>query len=462
MIHKFIFDGTRLVLDVNSGALHSVSEVAWDVLDGYIPGKCEELVNKYSALHPRQEVEQAVEEIELLVEQGFLFTGDPFHGSWEQPDNRIIKALCLFLSDRCSLQCRYCFARPGVSSIGGAGLMTEEIGSQAIDFLLNSSGPRRRVEVDFFGGEPLLNFPVLERLVSYGRKRSSALGKEISFTVTTNALGLTREIGDYLCENEISIILSLDGRPEVHDRMRVFPNGKGSYQSVFRNISEFIKAHPQANYYLRGTYTAYNLDFSSDVIHMLGHGFSKVSVEPVIALAQEDYAIAEKDLPVIAKEYEKLTREIILRLEKGQEVDFYHYNIDIDEGVCLPKRLGGCGAGVEYLSVTIEGDLYPCHQFAGREGFLMGDVNSGVVREDLRQLFRNAHIYKKEGCGSCWARNYCSGGCHANAHLFNGSIYKPDQLACRIIKKRLECALYLKAYRAMKENNNDGINRLKV
>ena len=451
MIHKFIFDGTRLVLDVNSGALHSVSEVAWDVLDGYIPGKCEELVNKYSALHPRQEVEQAVEEIELLVEQGFLFTGDPFHGSWEQPDNRIIKALCLFLSDRCSLQCRYCFARPGVSSIGGAGLMTEEIGSQAIDFLLTSSGPRRRVEVDFFGGEPLLNFPVLERLVSYGRKRSLALGKEINFTVTTNALGLTRGIGDYLCENEISVILSLDGRPEVHDRMRVFPNGKGSYQSVFKNILEFIQAHPRANYYLRGTYTAYNLNFSDDVTHMLGQGFNKVSVEPVIALAQEDYALSEEDLPSIGREYEKLTREIISRLEEGQEVDFYHYNIDLDEGVCLPKRLGGCSAGFEYLSVTSRGDLYPCHQFAGREGFLMGDVNSGVVREDLRQLFRNAHVYKKEGCGSCWARNYCSGGCHANAHLFNSSIYKPDQLACRIIKKRLECALYLKAYRAMKE-----------
>ena len=460
MIHKFIFDGTRLVLDVNSGALHSVSEVAWDVLDGYIPGKCEELVNKYSALHPRHEVEQAVGELELLVEQGFLFAGDPFNGSWEQPDHRVIKALCLFLSDKCNLQCRYCFAKPNVFTSASAGLMTEEVGAQAIDFLLTASGPRRRIEVDFFGGEPLLNFPVLKHLVSYGRERSLEIGKEINFTVTTNALGLTREIGNYLCENQISVILSLDGRPEVHDRMRVFPNGKGSYQPVFKNILDFIQAHPRANYYLRGTYTAYNPDFAGDVTYMFGQGFSKVSVEPVIAVAQEDYALADKDLPVLAQEYEKLTREIISRLEEGQEVDFYHFNIDFDEGVCLPKRLGGCGAGFEYLSVTSGGDLYPCHQFAGREGFLMGDVNSGVAREDLRQLFRNAHVYKKEGCGLCWARNYCSGGCHANAHLFNGSIYKPDQFACRIIKKRLECALYLKAYQAMKENH--GINRLKV
>jgi len=213
MIHKFIFDGTRLVLDVNSGALHSVSKVAWDVLDGYIPGSCEELVNKYSALHPRHEVEQAVGEIELLVERGFLFTGDPFHGSWEQPDHGAIKALCLFLSDKCNLQCRYCFAKPDVSSVGTAGLMTEEVGARAIDFLLAASGPRRRIEVDFFGGEPLLNFSVLERLVSYGRKRSLETGKEITFTVTTNALALTREIGDYLCENQISVILSLDRAP---------------------------------------------------------------------------------------------------------------------------------------------------------------------------------------------------------------------------------------------------------
>jgi len=448
MIHKFIFDGVRLVLDVNSGALHLVDRVVWDLLEEYPGLQREEVAARYADVYSRQEVAEAIEEIEQLVHQGLLFAGDPLGGSWQPPGHRIVKALCLHLAHTCNLKCSYCFA--GQGSFGeSAGLMPLAVGQQAIDFLLAASGPRRHVEVDFFGGEPLLNFPVLEHLVSYGREKASLLGKEIKYTVTTNAVQLNERIGNYLDDNRISVILSLDGRREVHDKWRVFPDGRGSYEIVANNISRFLDSHPKVDYYLRGTFTRYNLDFASDVLHMSDLGFPKVSVEPVVAFEEEDYAFREEDLPLVCAEYEHLTRELLARSRRGQKVDFYHFNIDLDEGPCLLRRLSGCGAGYEYLAVTYKGDLYPCHQFVGRPEYRMGDVYKGIVRDDLRDLFRHAHVYSKEGCSACWARFYCSGGCHANAHAFNGSIRKPYQLACRLMRKRLECALYLQAMKTM-------------
>ncbi|MGQ9824956.1 MAG: SPASM domain-containing protein, partial [Desulfotomaculales bacterium] len=270
-------------------------------------------------------------------------------------------------------------------------------------------------------------------------------GREIRFTLTTNAVLLDEKTGDYLAENGISVILSIDGRPRVHDRMRVFPGGRGSYERVCENISRFLAAHPEVDCYLRGTFTRKNLDFAADVLHLAGLGFTRLSVEPVVAAPQEDYALTEEDLPAVFAEYERLATELAERAKSGRPVDFYHFNIDLEGGPCLPRRLTGCGAGVEYLAVTPEGDLYPCHQFVGRAAFRMGDVAAGVVREDLRELFRGAHVYAKEECRRCWAKFLCGGGCHAAAAAASGDVKKPGPLACRIMKKRLECALYYRA-----------------
>jgi len=448
MIHKFTVNGERFVLDVNSGALHLVDGLVWDLLDDDFPRRTrDELVARCAPKYPPDEAAEAIAEIERLVAEGALFSEDLLRGSWELPGDEIVKALCLHLAHDCNLSCRYCFGAQG-SFAGPRSLMPAEVGRRAIDFLLASCGPRRHVEIDFFGGEPLLNFSVLRELVAYGRDRAARLGKEIKFTVTTNAVLLTKKTGDYLAENQISVILSLDGRRPVHDRMRVFPGGDGSYDLVVNNISRFLEAHPEVDYYLRGTFTRANLDFAGDVLHLADLGFDKISVEPVVASPEESYALREEDLPLVFAEYERLAAELVSRARRGREIDFYHFNIDLAGGPCLPKRLSGCGAGGEYLAVTPQGDLYPCHQFVGRPDYWLGDVARGVVRSDLRAMFRRAHIYNKEGCSECWARFYCSGGCHASAQAFNGDIHKPYKLACRYMQKRLECALYFQALKA--------------
>ena len=442
MIHKFMVNGERFVLDVNSGSLHLVDGLVWDLLDdGYPRRTQEELVARGAPKYSPEETAEALAEIDRLVAEGALFSEDLLNGSWEPPADEIVKALCLHLAHDCNLSCRYCFGDQG-SFAGPRGLMPAEVGRRAIGFLLATSGPHRHVEIDFFGGEPLLNFPVLQELVAYGRDRAARQGKEIKFTVTTNAVLLTKKIGDYLAENQISVILSLDGRPPVHDRMRAFPGGGGSYATVANNITRFLEAHPEVDYYLRGTFTRANLDFAGDVLHMAELGFHKISVEPVVASPEESYALREEDLPPIFAEYERLAAELVSRAKRGREIDFYHFNLDLDGGPCLPKRLSGCGAGGAYLAVTPEGDLYPCHQFVGRPEYRLGDVGLGVIRSDLRAMFRRAHVYNKEGCAECWARFYCSGGCHASAQAFNGDLGKPYKLACKIMQKRLECALY--------------------
>lgn len=321
--------------------------------------------------------------------------------------------------------------------------MRPEVGRRALEFLIESSGSRKHLEVDFFGGEPLLNFDVLSMLVHYGQEMGKKSGKEIKFTLTTNAVLLDGKIGDFLNKNNISVILSLDGRQGIHDAMRPFSGGKGSYDIVLQNMKSFLATRNYRDYYVRGTFTAINPDFSRDVEHLAALGFDNISLEPVVAERKEHYSLKDDIFPVISREYEKLVRVILDMKESGRHINFFHFNIDFEGGPCLPKRMSGCGAGYQYLAVDPEGVLYPCHQFVGRDGFIMGNVFEGISRSDLGDLFKNSHLYRKEGCSQCWAKFHCSGGCHANAYIHNGSLEKPYLPGCTMTRKRLECAIYL-------------------
>ncbi len=444
MLHKFIINGTRVVLDVHSGAVHRVDPVTWDILEDYEKLPEGMLTEKLAARYPRREVEEALAEVEELVREGLLFSPDPLDGAYTPPSRKIVKALCLHLAHDCNLACCYCFAGQGKFG-GAAGLMSLGVGKAALDYLIDASGSRRHVEVDFFGGEPLLNKNVLYELVDYGRKRGTESGKDIKFTLTTNALLLDAETGKFLNDHNMSVVLSLDGRPEVHDVMRPFPGGAGSYQIIADKIMDFLEGRNHTNYYVRGTYTRHNTDFSRDVLHMADLGIKEISVEPVVADPHEDYALTEEQIPALFEEYERLTIALLERTKAGRPLNFFHFNIDLKGGPCLPKRLSGCGAGNEYLAVDPEGNLYPCHQFVGQEEYLMGNVYEGIKNRELATTFAGAHIYNKEGCAECWAKFHCSGGCHASARAYSGSILKPGPLSCALMKKRLECALYLKS-----------------
>ena len=321
--------------------------------------------------------------------------------------------------------------------------MPLDIGKKAIDYLMEHSGSRKHCEMDFFGGEPLMNIDVVKELIAYGRKQESKYGKEIRFTLTTNGVALNEEIQEFFNRENISVVLSLDGREEVNDRVRKFPSGKGSYRVINQNIKRFVESREHRNYYVRGTYTGWNKDFFEDALHLVEEGYDIISLEPVVAAEEEDYALTEKDLPALKEEYIKLARYYRKRKAQGRPFNFFHFNLDLHHGPCLPKRLTGCGAGHEYMVVTPEGDFYPCHQFVGRSEYKMGSVNSGVVNREMVKKFQRAHIYNKPHCMKCWARFYCSGGCHANADAFNHDIFQPYQLGCQLQKIRLECAIWL-------------------
>lgn len=446
MLHKFIFDNVRIVLDVHSGSVHVVDELAWDILDIYQPGQMEDvsmLINKYS----QEELAAALTEIRSLIAENLLYSRDIYEDNYTPADSGVVKALCLHAAHDCNLRCKYCFA--GQGHFGGtSGLLPLEVGQAAIDFLISKSGNRKNVEIDFFGGEPLLNIRVIKELVPYGHKKAREAGKEIKFTMTTNGVLLNHEIQKFLLDNQMAAVLSLDGRPEVHDAMRPTPSGRGSYPQVLKAFQEYVKKESKGGYYIRGTYTRHNLDFSRDVLHMIELGFQDISVEPVVAGSETDYAFREEDLPILMEEYTRLTRELLARREAGNPVNFFHFNIDLKGGPCLPKRLSGCGAGYEYLAVTPEGDLYPCHQFVGKPEYLLGNVAEGIRNQEIINKFRQAHIYNKAECIQCWAKFYCSGGCHANAVAFNGDLLKPYELGCQLAKKRFECAIYLQVKQA--------------
>ncbi|KNZ69752.1 radical SAM protein [Thermincola ferriacetica] len=452
MIHKFKFDDKKIVLDVNSGAVHVVDDVTWDVLDYYekYAEKDRETVRdlvlrNLSRHYKNEELLEVINEIEDLIEQGLLFSADSIPREYSLPENPVVKSLCLHVAHDCNLRCKYCFA--GTGHFGGEkGLMPFEVGKAAIDFLVQSSQRRKHCEIDFFGGEPLLNMDVVKQIVHYGREQGAKHDKEFKFTLTTNAVRLDAEIINYLNDNDIAVVLSLDGRPEVNDRMRLTPAGKGSYHTITHKIKEMVQSRHNENYYVRGTFTRFNLDFAADVLHLVDDlGFKHVSVEPVVAGAENDYAFREEDLPVLFAEYEKLTRSYLEHYSNRNEFNFFHFNLELEHGPCLPKRLSGCGAGHEYLAVTPEGDLYPCHQFVGRREYRLGTVFDGIFedRRHIMKQFQQAHIYNKQKCRECWAKFFCSGGCHANAHAFNGTLLEPYDIGCQLEKKRVECAIYI-------------------
>ena len=448
MIHTFENNGIQLCLDVNSGSVHKPDELAFAILQRLEAGEDRtQIARALQDKYPAEEIREVFAECEALTEGGSLFAEDAYRPSVEAFAERptVVKALCLHMAHECNLACRYCFAGEGEYH-GERGLMSLDVGKQALDFLIGASGHRKNLEVDFFGGEPTLNWEVVKELVAYGRKREAESGKHFRFTLTTNGVLLNDEIMEF-CNREMdNVVLSIDGRKEVNDRMRPFRGGgESSYDRIVPKFLEFANSRGQEKYYVRGTFTHHNLDFAADVLHLADLGFKQISVEPVVAPQGTDYAIREEDLPQICAQYDILAKEMVERARKGQGFNFFHFMIDLTGGPCVYKRLSGCGAGGEYLAVTPWGDLYPCHQFVGMEGFRVGDVRTGIEKEDLCKGFRSVNVYSRPACADCFARYYCSGGCMANAYHASGDIAGQYAIGCALQKKRIECALMIHA-----------------
>jgi len=499
MIHCFSINGRHLVLDVASGALHVVDEAAYTILQ-VLQASADD-INSPSALLaktnlPPKTIDKILGEISQLIAQGQLFTpSNEAHVHSHMKNRRpVIKALCLHMAHECNLRCAYCFA--GQGDYGhDRGLMSLETGKKALDFLIAQSGTRRNLEVDFFGGEPMLNFDTVKALVAYGRARENETGKRFRFTLTTNGALLTKDDHEYINQYFDNVVLSLDGRPEVNDKMRklkaknqnessstksnilVIPDlirdlpsnnldsgipsqarndedtdtnnedinsANGSFATVYPKIKALADSRNHENYYVRGTYTRHNPDFAADVLFLAEAGFKQISVEPVVAPPEADYSLRNQDLPTLYKEYEKLADALIEREKEGRPINFFHFQMDLSGGPCLAKRVTGCGAGSEYLAITPGGKLFPCHQFVGDESFCLGDLDAGIINEKIVQDFAGCHVYSKPACRGCWARYYCSGGCMANAYNANNDINQPDEISCDLQKKRIECALYMK------------------
>ena len=455
LIHRYQSNGYNIVLDINSGCIHVVDEVTYEVLPYMEEGlDAAAIVGKLGDQFSEEDIKTSVEECEKLKADGMLFTKDVYENAIDAfTKNRqtVVKALCLHIAHDCNLACRYCFAEEGEYH-GRRALMSFEVGKKALDFLIANSGSRHNLEVDFFGGEPLMNWEVVKQLVEYGRSLEEPNNKRFRFTITTNGVLLNDEIMDF-CNREMSnVVMSLDGRKEVNDYMRPTRNGHGSsYEITVPKFQKFAESRGQKNYYVRGTFTRNNLDFADDVIHYADLGFQQMSMEPVVADPAEDYAIREEDIPQILKEYDKLALEYIKRKKEGRGFNFFHFMLDLTAGPCVAKRLAGCGSGTEYLAVTPWGDLYPCHQFVGNEKFLLGNVDTGIVNTETRDEFKLCNVYAKETCKDCFARFYCSGGCSANAYNFSGSINGAYEIGCEMQKKRIECAIMIKAALADEE-----------
>ena len=459
VIHQYINNGYHIVLDVNSGSVHVVDPVVYDAVQlvsqripemeapAALPSDVKEevrvcLKDRYS----QEDIEEALEEIGQLIEAEQLLTKDIYRDFVVDFKKRktVVKALCLHIAHDCNLACRYCFAEEGEYH-GRRALMSFEVGKKALDFLIANSGNRVNLEVDFFGGEPLMNWDVVKQLVEYGRSQEEAHNKKFRFTLTTNGVLLNDEIMEF-CNREMSnVVLSLDGRKEVNDKMRPFRKGAGSYDIIVPKFQKFAESRNQMNYYVRGTFTRNNLDFSNDVIHFADLGFKQMSIEPVVAAPEEPYSIREEDVPQILEEYDKLAVEYIKRKKEGRGFNFFHFMLDLQQGPCVAKRLSGCGSGTEYLAVTPWGDLYPCHQFVGQEKFLLGNVDEGITNTAVRDEFKLCNVYAKEKCRNCFARFYCSGGCAANSYNFHGSITDAYDIGCQMQKKRIECSIMIKA-----------------
>ena len=447
MVHQFKNNGYNIVLDTNSGAVHVVDELVYDIIALFEQHSLDEILDMLEEKYHEDDISEAYYEIRELKDAGQLFTKDiyePYINSFKDRPI-IVKALCLHIAHDCNLACKYCFAGEGEYH-GDRALMSFEVGKKALDFLVAHSGANKNLEVDFFGGEPTMNFDVVKRIVAYGRSIEEANQKKFRFTLTTNGILLDDDMIEFANKEMSNIVLSIDGRKEVNDKMRPTRNNQGSsYDIIVPKFKKVAESRNQNNYYVRGTFTHHNLDFCEDVLHLADLGFEQISIEPVVAPKEMDYAIKEEDLPTICEQYDKLAKELAKRKKEGKGFNFFHFMIDLDGGPCVAKRLSGCGSGCEYLAVTPWGDFYPCHQFVGNKDFLMGNVDEGITRTDIQTMFKDSNVYTKEQCKNCFAKFYCSGGCAANAYNFDGNINDTYDIGCTMQKKRVECAIMIKA-----------------
>lgn len=447
MIHRYKLNGFYIVLDVCSGAVHVVDELSYELLGLLAPplGEvCPQQALDALSAWPAAEVRECYAELRALWQAGQLFSEDDYDQFEHMMVNSPIKAMCLHVSHDCNLRCQYCFASTGDYGEGRRN-MSAETGRKAIDFLIRHSQGRRNLELDFFGGEPLLNFDVVKEIVRYGREQEKQHGKHFRFTITTNGMLLDDEKIDFINREMYNVVLSIDGRPSVNDRVRRRVDGTGSYEAILPKYRRLVQARGDGQYYVRGTFTKYNLDFAEDVLHLNEAGFDQISVEPVVADPAVPYALTEEDLPAIFAEYERLAQLLIERKKAGKGFNFFHFMIDLDQGPCAIKRLRGCGCGNEYVAVTPDGDIYPCHQFVGFDEWKMGTLETGEVDLSLKERFARSTVYGKPECKKCWAKFYCSGGCNANNMQYGGDITQPVKLSCELEKKRLECAIMMKA-----------------
>ena len=455
MVHLYKLNGYNIVLDVFSGSVHAVDDVAFDAISMYETHTPEEIKNALSEKYKdegitSEDLDEVLSDILELKKGGKLFTEDQYADKAFDFKNRHteIKALCLHVAHTCNLNCTYCFAAQGKYH-GERALMSFETGKRALDFLVENSGKRRNLEVDFFGGEPLMNFEVVKQLVAYARSIEDKCGKHFRFTLTTNGVLLDDEVTEFANRECHNVVLSLDGRKEVHDRLRKTINGKGSYDTIVPKFQKFVKARGDKGYYVRGTFTHNNTDFTNDIFHMADLGFTELSMEPVVCAPGEEYALTEEDLPVLFEQYEILAKEMLRREREGRPFTFYHYMLDLTGGPCIYKRISGCGSGTEYLAVTPWGEFYPCHQFVGDPKYSMGNIWDGVTNKALQDEFKLCNAYARPDCKDCWAKLYCSGGCAANAYHATGSITGTYHYGCELFKKRIECAIMLKVAEAL-------------
>ncbi len=450
MVHQFQLNGYNIVLDTCSGAIHLTDPVAYDAIALFPNHDRGDCLARLRQMHPeltQEEAEQCLDDVQALKDQGQLFSPDtfaPMAGAFKARSGNVVKALCLHVAHTCNLNCAYCFASQGRYH-GQRAIMSFEVGKQALDFLVANSGTRRNLEVDFFGGEPLMNWQVVKELVAYARSLEPVHGKHFRFTLTTNGMLIDDEVIEFANREMSNVVLSLDGRKEIHDRLRVDYAGRGSYDRIVPKFQKLVAARGGKNYYIRGTFTHANPDFTKDVFHMADLGFRELSMEPVVCAPDDPAALTPEDVEIVKVEYEKLAVEMLRRHRAGNGFRFYHYMLDLTGGPCVYKRISGCGSGTEYMAVTPWGDLYPCHQFVGNEGFCLGNVWDGVTNPQLREEFRSCNAYARPECDGCWARLYCSGGCAANAYHATGSIRGVYETGCQLFRKRMECAIMLQA-----------------
>ena len=449
MVHQYKLNGYDIVLDTASGSVHLVDDVAYDIIEMYKSRTPDEICAAVCAKYPevtREDVLECLDDIAALEAAHKLFTPDDYEelaGEYKER-SKVIKALCLHVAHTCNLNCSYCFASQGKYH-GERALMSFEVGRRALDFLVENSGTRRNLEVDFFGGEPLMNWQVVKDLVAYARSIEKDAGKNFRFTLTTNGVLLDDEVTEF-CNREMhNVVLSLDGRKEVNDRFRVDVAGNGSYERIVPNFQRFVAARGDKSYYMRGTYTHYNPDFTNDLFHMADLGFTELSMEPVVCAPGDPCALTEEDFPVLCEQYELLAKDMLRRWREGKPITFYHYMIDLKHGPCIYKRVSGCGSGTEYMAVTPWGELFPCHQFVGDPKYSLGNIWDGVTNTAAQDEFRHCNAYSRPDCKDCWARLYCSGGCAANSYHATGSIGGVYEYSCRLFKKRIECAIMLQA-----------------